>query len=51
MIHAGICRKFTLNDAREHWSNHKRGKDCPLCAESLAKLDMAERIAKNRGWL
>jgi len=48
-IKAG-CRNFYIDEARQHWQNHTRGKDCPLCKESLAKLDLAEAIAKARGW-
>ncbi|MDH3664564.1 MAG: pentapeptide repeat-containing protein, partial [Alphaproteobacteria bacterium] len=49
-VHAG-CRRFGIDDARHHWSNHDRGKDCELCAESLAKLDLAEAVFKARGLL
>jgi hypothetical protein len=40
VIRAG-CRTFNVDDARRHWANKP---------EVLARLDLAEAIAKNRGW-
>jgi uncharacterized protein YjbI with pentapeptide repeats len=40
VIRAG-CRIFNVDDARRHWANKP---------EVLARLDLAEAIAKNRGW-
>jgi hypothetical protein len=47
-IRAG-CRYFEIQDARRHWSEHSRGSDCHLCAESLAKIGIAETIFHTRG--
>jgi uncharacterized protein YjbI with pentapeptide repeats len=47
-IRAG-CRYFEIQDARRHWSEHSRGSDCHLCAESLAKIGIAETIFHARG--
>jgi hypothetical protein len=40
VIRAG-CRTFNIDHARRHWANKP---------EVLARLDLAESIAKNRGW-
>ena len=45
------CRYLAISAARYHWQNHVRGGKCPLCQESLALIDHAERLAEIRGWI
>ena len=42
------CRYFTIEQAREHWSQTRGGT--PLGDESLAIVDHLERMATIRGW-
>ena len=49
IIMAG-CRYLEISEARQHWLNHERGPDCPLCKASLAMIDHALRVAEIRGW-
>ena len=46
-IRAGICRNFTITEARDHWDRTRGGT--PLGDETMAILDHIERVAKIRG--
>lgn len=46
-IRAG-CHYFDEVHAEHHWQSHCRSPDCPLCFESLAKLEAARKIFEFR---
>jgi hypothetical protein len=43
------CRRFTLQEAREHWAKTRGGT--PLGDETFAIIDHLERVARIRGWI